>query len=380
MITTLRKSPVALLVAAVFAMSACSSSRNSDNDVLEDAQTSSTPADTNGSEVPTGSNGSDSDPVTGGVVQPGVADALPLDQLRDQFIIDLAAYPVENLSDEVVLLGEAIAVGAAPGTRLADGSFSVIVRDQDVVTVTEKTQYDCPLGGTMTAEIGRMFINESSYSNSADLDNYQFDQCRIATDGEQLFDGSVRTLINSVSASRGGFDNRDAQWTNFSWQQGNGDLYEGTALVDINRLLSFDNQEGRVVTIDRFEHSSGGKLNNRIVAGKMELFHSSIGSGFVQNFQFDAEGQVTTEAGVAVQISTDATLSASQTPAESPDAAEPFTGVLSMVADDGGRLLMTAQPIVAFGPKLVDIVFTTSGGETRNLEGEVFPELTILAQ
>ncbi len=89
---------------------------------------------------------------------------------------------------------------------------------------------------------------------------------------------------------------------------------------------------------------------------------------------------MTTEAGVAVQISTDATLSASQTPAESPDAAEPFTGVLSMVADDGGRLLMTAQPIVAFGPKLVDIVFTTSGGETRNLEGEVFPELTILAQ
>ena len=380
MITTLKKSPVALLVAAVIALSACSSSSNSDNDVLEDGQTPSTPADTSGDNLTTDSNGSDTDPVTGVVDKPGVADALPLDQLHDQLIIALAAYPVENLSDEVVLLGETIAVGAAPGTRLADGAFSVIVRDQDVVTPTQKTQYDCPLGGTMTAEIGRMFISESSYSNIADHDSYQFDQCRLATNGEQLLDGTVRTMVNSVSASRGGFDNRDAQWTNFSWQQGNGDLYEGTVLIDINRLLSFDNQEGRGVTIDRFEHSSGDQLKNRIVKGNMTLLNSSIGSGFVQNFQLDAEGQVTTEAGVAVQISTDATLSASQSPAESPDAATPFTGVLSMAADDGGRLVMTAQPIVAFGPKLVDFVFTTSGGETRNLKGEVFPELPILAQ
>lgn len=131
------KSPVALLVAAVFVLSACSSSSNSDNDVLEDGQTPSTPADTNGDNLTTDSNGSDTDPVTGVVDKPGVADALPLDQLHDQLIIALAAYPVENLSDEVVLL-ETIAVGAAPGTRLADGAFSVIVRDQDVVTLRRR--------------------------------------------------------------------------------------------------------------------------------------------------------------------------------------------------------------------------------------------------
>ncbi len=49
-----------------------------------------------------------------------------------------------------------------------------------------------------------------------------------------------------------------------------------------------------------------------------------------------------------------------------------------MVADDGGRLVMTAQPTVAFGPKLVDIVFTTCDGEIINLEGEAFPGLPIL--
>ena len=305
------------------------------------------------------------------------ANPLPLDQLRDQLIIDLAGYPVETLSDEALLLGEAIAASAAPGQALTAGSFELAVRDENVVTATEKTLYNCPLGGTMTAEIGRLIINESSYSNTADHDSYQFNQCRI---GEQLLDGTVRTLLNSVSASGGGFDNRDSQWTNFSWQQADGNVYEGTALVDINRLLSVDNQESRFVTIDSYEHSLDSQLINRITSGSMTLENSTSGSGFRQNFTLDTQGQVTSAANVAVQITTDVQLSAGLTPAGASDSAEPFSGVLSLTASDGGRLVMTAQPIVEFGPKLVDIVFTSSIGEITMIDDQTFPNLTIVSQ
>lgn len=121
---------------------------------------------------------------------------------------------METLSEEILLLADSVVAGAEPGTQLDDGSFSIVVRDQRVDTVTERTQYDCPLGGTLTTEVGRMVISESSYSNSADHDSVQFEQCRLATDGEQMLDGTVRTLTNSVSASRAGFDDREVQWTN----------------------------------------------------------------------------------------------------------------------------------------------------------------------
>lgn len=58
----------------------------------------------------------------------------------------------------------------------------------------------------------------------------------------------------------------------------------------------------------------------------------------------------------------------------------PFTGMLSMVAGDGSRLIMTAQPTDVVGPKFIDIVFTSNSGDATNMEDEVFPPLPILAR
>lgn len=203
---------LSVLVSLFAGLSACSSSNNS----------SDTPMD---------------------VVLPEV---VPLDEVRDQLIIDLAGYPIETLSEEVVLLGENIAANAAPGTTLEAGSFLISVRDEAVTTPTQRRRYVCPLGGTVTADIGRLVISESSYSNAANHDSYQFDQCRVDANGLQILNGAVRTLNNTVSGSGGGFDNRDVEWIDFRWQQANGSLYFGTALIDINRLLSTDNQESRI--------------------------------------------------------------------------------------------------------------------------------------
>lgn len=44
-----------------------------------------------------------------------------------------------------------------------------------------------------------------------------------------------------------------------------------------------------------------------------------------------------------------------------------------MTADDGARLTMTAQPIAAHGPKLVEALYTSADGNTQTQVGVEFP-------
>jgi len=367
---TIRKCLLSLAIASVFILAGCSSSSNNTNGGTDGSTGGGTDDGTGGST----DNGM-VESTDGGLE--GIAAGLPLDTLRDSLIVDLTGYRLETLSEELILIGATLSADA--GTALDAGSFTIPVRDQQEITATTRTQYDCPLGGTVVAEIGELLISESSYSNSADLEIYTFDQCLVNTDVEHSLDGTVRVLFNRVSASRATVSNGEFQWSGLTWGQGQNRTIEGTALIVSNQLDSVDDDEVRNVSIEQFSDTRSGTVEKRIENGAMALRLATEGSGFEQIFALTTSGRVTTSAGVGVQINTDVAFFAVQTRVEAPDSEEPFSGELSMVADDGGRLTMTALPMVGAGPRLVDVEYISVSGETQTQAGVEFPELTINA-
>ena len=372
---TISKTLLCLAIINVLMLAGCSSSNNDDTGGTDGSIEAGTAGDTDGGGTD-GSSGNGTDGSTEGGTD-GNAAGLPLDTLRDSLIEDLAGYSIEPLSEELLLIGASIAVGE--GTELDPGSFTIARNTGDVVTATSRIQYSCALGGTMIEEIGRLDISESDYSNSAELDVYTFDQCLVNTDVEHSLDGTVRVLTNSVSASRASISIGEFQWSGLTWGQGLNRAIEGSALIKYNQLDSADDDEVRNVTIEQFTDTRSGTVEKRIENGAMALRLATGGSGFEQIFNFTTSGRVTTSAGIGVQINTDVAFDAVQTREESPDFEKAFTGVLSMVDDDGGRLTMTAQPVVRSGPKLVNVEYTSAAGETQTQFDVEFPQLAIKA-
>lgn len=294
-------------------------------------------------------------------------------QNRNELILSLAGYSLDSQSEQILLLGATVAAGATQTSLLEPGSVAMDVNGDSIAMPTLRSQYDCPQGGTMIASLGEVQLHESSYSNVAYHEQYDFDQCRILTTGEQVLSGTIRSWDNTVSASRGSISRRATQWTGLSWLQGDTDYVEGDALIEIRNLLSEDNSEQRTVSIEHFEQRQDGSLVLGIDHGTMNYSTGTEANGLIQSFNLNGQGTVTNASEVSVRINFLQAMSASLVgSADFIHLAEPFAGMIELSTEDGSSLTMTAQPLVRTGPKLMDILYTNLDNRQTSLMGEEF--------
>ncbi|MGQ7848026.1 hypothetical protein ACUNV4_26255 [Granulosicoccus sp. 3-233] len=303
---------------------------------------------------------------------------LKLDADYPSMLEALAGYRLETQAEEMMLLGDSVALSAIGSTELETATFDVLDRDETLTPDLVRTAYSCELGGEMVIESGALLLDEESYTHRVSMDSYHFDQCRVAIDGEQLFNGSLSVLDDYTSGRHFTVRSGRVVWQGFEWQRGHGVNISGNAMIETYNFNSFDSQQYRKASIQDYSMSRGSEIVEQVSDGVFTQTAESSANGGINDYVMSASGSVVNASGIAVHIKTDPAIS-SHIAAASLDIESAFDGQVLLTADDGSELSLVANQLADSRALLVDVDYRNAAGVLRSQVGERFAELGFVA-
>ncbi len=363
-----RQLSTAILIASLLSAAGCNSSGSSSPIVANDSLFDTTLPVGNSSQNDELAPSSENDtPVNAPDLITGSAvSALRLDTGYPSLLLSLAGYQLENLAEDVRLIGDLATISAISSTALEDGTYSVEDQGRTVDLPVTRTLYACELGGELTLELAQITMNDLFYSRGSLFTQYIFDQCRLeAEQGEKILDGTLQTMVNDIAGRHFTIKGKQANWTAFSWVDGTGDTIVADAMLDINEFSSFNYEISRQVQISNYSKATDDMIIERVSDASFEQSSSINASQSEQEYAMNVQGRVVDQSGIGVLINTGTPYFRRELLRETASEAIPFTGQLTMNSDDGSELLLTATETGSESTELaVDVVYQDKNGQT----------------
>ena len=264
---------------------------------------------------------------------------------------------------------------AIDSTALAQEQFSFVDRGETLQLPIDRVQYSCSGGGTVVQGIGVSAILESEYSHTTDVNSWLFDSCLTMLDGQEItISGELSTVFDSVSGNR--FSRSEATYTFASFSLG--DTFEATGTV--NSLNS--NPEGDLslsldANIERFSENAGADDALTITQATLSQEFTNTGFGALLTYTLSASGTIVGQLtdNAVVTVDTERPLE-ERLENQFPDQFYTFTGQLSMSAENGAELTISANPERSEeGERQVDYVSLSVAGD-QTLSTVVLEEIS----
>jgi len=283
------------------------------------------------------------------------SDVFQLGDATPDLLLELVAHSSDQLAPLVDILAyEAIDSASDAGEPLADGEFTTEdSRFGTVVTSIQRTSYNCAAGGTLIREIGRMRLDDISYTHIRDIDAYEFDQCRIVNEqsplasGDYIASGRLEIEARFRSGSRFGESESNFVWNQFDLQGPEGDGYEleGSSSTSSISGAFTDAVSNRAASFDYYRKSEGDVVVESVTDGSFTQRTVAQQAGQFKSIEIEFAGTVagTATAGNDVLIVTDAPLMHTASTV-APEVYQAFTGQLSLTSSDGSFLTLVADP------------------------------------
>ena len=367
-----RKYAVALLTLFLFSLAGCDTSNKTDPDIVNDPSLASIPSVGNPLQPsgvdPLGVDDQSPDHVQASVQDgptPVVDGILRLDTDYPTLLLSLAGYQLEIMAEEVRLIGDSAILSTLGSTDLESGTYSVEDQEQTLDLPVVRTLFACEHGGELTLESAKLTINELFYSRESLFTNYLYDQCQLT--GQQVLNGSLKTLSNSISGRHFTLQQKQINWGSFSWIQDSGMLVEADATLNINVFSSFSADLSRQVVINNYSKTIGNVIVENLSDTSFTLSSNTSASGEEQEYTLNAQGRVINQAGIVMNVITDPILFRRQSSGVLANQAAPFSGQLSVNADDGSQLILTATSVSNSSELFVDVFYRDTNGQTNNI-------------
>ena len=164
-------------------------------------------------------------------------------------------------------------------------------------------------------------------------------------------------------------------WTAFSWVQGTGQFIEADATLSINEFNSFNADLSRQVVISNYSKTNGNAIVERVSNASFTLTSNTSVSGSEREYSMNAQGRIINQSGIGANITTDPILFRRQSSGALANQAVPFSGQLSVNADDGSQLVLTATEVSDTPELYVDVAYRDTNDQTRNLSAQRFVNL-----
>lgn len=283
------------------------------------------------------------------------SEVFQLGDATPDLLLELVAHSSDQLAPLVDILAyEAIDSASDAGEPLTDGEFTTEdSRFGTVVTSIQRTSYNCAAGGTLIREIGRMRLDDISYTHIRDIDAYEFDQCRIVNEqsplasGDYIASGRLEIEARFRSGSRFGESESNFVWNQFDLQGPEGDGYEldGSSSTSSISGAFTDAVSNRAASYDYYRKSEGDVVVESVTDGSFTQRTVAQQAGQFKSIEIEFAGTVagTATAGNDVLIVTDAPLMHTASTV-APEVYQAFTGQLSLTSSDGSFLTLVADP------------------------------------
>lgn len=362
-----RQLSTTFLIASLLSVAGCNSSGSSSPIVANDSSFDTTlPVGSSSQNELAPSSENDTPENAPDLITASAVSALRLDTAYPSLLLSLAGYQLENLAEDVMLIGDLATVSAISSTALEDGTYSVEDQGRTVDLPVTRTLYACEQGGELTLELAQMTMNDLFYSRDSLFTQYIFDQCRLeAEQGEKILDGTLQTMVNDIAGRHFTIEGKQANWTAFSWVDGTGDTIVADAMLDINEFSSFNYEISRQVQISNYSKATDDIIIEHVSDASFEQSSSINASQSEQEYAMNVQGRVVDQSGIGVLINTGTPFFRRESLRETASEAIPFTGQVTMNSDDGSELLLTATETDSESTELaVDVVYHDKNGQT----------------
>ena len=301
--------------------------------------------------------------------------ALALDVVARDILNELAGTALVQFANGASEQFNPVLTTAIDSTALAQEQFSFVDRGETLQLPIDRVQYSCSGGGTVVQGIGVSAILESEYSHTTDVNSWLFDSCLTMLDGQEItISGELSTVFDSVSGNR--FSRSEATYTFASFSLGN--TFEATATV--NSLNS--NPEGDLslsldANIEGFSENSGADDALTITQATLSQEFTNTGFGALLTYTLSASGTIVGQLtdNAVVTVDTESPLE-ERLENQFPDQFYTFTGQLSMSAENGAELTISANPERSEeGERQVDYVSLSAAGD-QTLSTVVLEEIS----
>lgn len=278
-----------------------------------------------------------------------------------------------------MLIGDTLPSSAINSTVLDGGTYSIEDQNQNINLPVSRRLFTCELGGGLTLEAAELTINEPFYSRDSLFTHYAFDQCRLAGQGEQVLDGSLQTVVTNISGRHFTLRQKQHTWTAFSWVQGAGLAIEADAALSFDEFSSFSVDQSRQVVINNYTKHNGDALIQRIGNASFSQTSNLSANGLEQEYSINAQGRITGQSGIAVDVTTDPIFYSRQSNETLAIESIPFTGQLTMDADDRSELVLTATQAGNAADLNVSVAYRDANGLTQSLTAQRLVDLLFVA-
>ena len=301
--------------------------------------------------------------------------ALALDVVARDILNELAGTALVQFANGASEQFNPVLTTAIDSTALAQEQFSFVDRGETLQLPIDRVQYSCSGGGTVVQGIGVSAILESEYSHTTDVNSWLFDSCLTMLDGQEItISGELSTVFDSVSGNR--FSRSEATYTFASFSLGN--TFEATATV--NSLNS--NPEGDLslsldANIERFSENAGADDALTITQATLSQEFTNTGFGALLTYTLSASGTIVGQLtdNAVVTVDTESPLE-ERLENQFPDQFYTFTGQLSMSAENGAELTISANPERnEEGERRVDYLSLSAAGD-QTLSTVVLEEIS----
>ena len=316
-------------------------------------------------------------------VEPPAADPTALDEVSNELIASFAGYRADEKVDDVRELVATATASALSSQALPDSTETFpdgIAFINEATEVTRmNTEYACELGGRLTVGVAELEIRESGFSRDGRAEAFRFEECRVAADGggEDVLDGALSLLSDADSGNRFATTTLVYEWSDFSLASAGTTVLEADGSTSVSILNAELPVENRTAEFARYvETTADGVLVERLDDTSFDL--GTGREGPFENYFLSLSGTLTSSAtgGVAVVADTVVDFSRRYRDDDGDPTAEPFTGELSLRAEDGDALTVTARE-TRTSELFVDRRYTNADGEVRETENVPFAVLTI---
>ncbi|WP_205737590.1 hypothetical protein [Granulosicoccus antarcticus] len=318
----------------------------------------------------------------------GAGTGLVLDTQSNELITELAGYRLDEAAAAAPEVAASIIAGNIGVTVLEAGQYEV----DEIAQPTERTQYACAEGGTMTLETGRTRIRESEYSHDTSYNIWEFDNCQTELDagvpvaGSYEIIGKLAVQRDFVSGSRFNTIENSIAFTGFDIRT------DGFALTVNASVQASDNTSGvsinrqRSVSIPQYvlqESSVPFSAPSLTIADANFIQEfSNTSNGALQSSSLDVQGWISGELtdDTAVSVTTIAPLNRVLGVGSLESENVPFSGQLQMLGSDDSVLTISANPEASEGQYLfVDYNLLDADGEQRETIGAQLVDLPLAA-
>ena len=301
--------------------------------------------------------------------------ALALDVVASDILNELAGTTLVQFANGASERFNPVLSTAIDSTELAQEQFSFVDRGETLQLPIDRVQYSCSGGGTAVQEIGVSAILESEYSHTTDVNSWLFDSCLTTLDGQEItITGELSTVFDSVSGNR--FSTSEATYTfaNFSL----GGTLEATATVSsLNSNPEGDLSLNLNANIESFSENAGADDALTITQATLSQEFTNTGFGSLITYTLSASGTIVGQLtdNAVVTVNTESPLE-ERLENQFPDQFYTFTGQLSMSAENGAELTISANPERSEeGERRVDYVSLSAAGD-QTLSTVVLEEIS----